>query len=133
MDPLLQAIVEHFDSEPLPYFEWTERQAVAERVLAGEPLTEAERLFIAAALVDRSKWNIPELTNGEERRREIATWTKVAERYYGNATSAIKSAEVHFGVCERQAKKARAELAADKTDSILVEQLLNWLRDRPAP
>ena len=100
-------------------------------MLAGEALTDAERYFIAEALAAPSKWRRAPESEATARRREIAIWTRIEHRRFGNVESSVRSAMARFGVSERQVTKCRSELRADVWDSDLVDDLISIAQQSP--
>ena len=133
MNPILELIIERYADTPLPYVSWSEREALAERVLAGEALTEAERCFIAAALAAPSKWRRAQESEATAHRRELAISVRVMRRLYGNVESAVRATMARYGVSERQVRKSMAELTADVWDSDLVDGLMDSVAQQSPP
>ena len=115
---------------PIPAVQADEREELADRVLSGAELTDAERLVVASVLVAPGRRG-PD-PSALKARRELAIWSLAIERlvYRGSAESAVNSTVKRHGVSERQVWLARAELAADADESKAAEELIDALGAR---
>jgi hypothetical protein len=120
----LRQLIELLPIEPVPA---DERLELADLVLSGAELSDAERLLVASILVAPGRR--PPDPGRAEARRELAEWSLIIQRlvYGGSAESAVNNTAKRYEVSERKVWGARAELAADAEKSKAAEELIEAL------